>query len=289
MLESESGILYTGIYRATVIKQETHGRLKLYIYGVTPKSITDYYSEDGIYNDILVSDLPFAEPAMSLFGGTGTTNGFISYPHIGATVWCFFENYDYMRPVYFATCPAGEIYNSEYLDELSSIDTEYSINEIKHDLVIGNNRLTFNEKGHVILKVQSHQDISAYTVIDILPNTTDILITNGNVYTHISAIPDKSDIAIINSETSSHVIVVPGEVYLTTDIVNAYASKSTTITSPKIELNSSTTTINGITTINGDTTINGTTTITPDAIIGGKSFIGHTHTGNVGAPTSPPL
>ena len=58
MLESESGILYTGIYRATVIKQETHGRLKLYIYGVTPKSITDYYSEDGIYNDILVSDLP---------------------------------------------------------------------------------------------------------------------------------------------------------------------------------------------------------------------------------------
>lgn len=296
MLESESGIMYTGIYRATVIKQESHGKLKLYIYGVTPKPIEEYYN-----NDVLVSDLPFAEPAMSLFGGTGTTNGFISYPHVGATVWCFFENYDYMRPVYFATCPAGEEYEKTY-NKVCQKELNQTNDFGVHRLVINNNILTFEEDSHVILEVIDKDDPSKFTTVDILPNTTDILITNGTAYTHINAIPDKSDIIIQNPQTLTQVIAIPGAVELTTDNIQVNATKSTTINSPAIELNSSTTTINsvattingtttinGLTNINGITNINGLTNILPDAIIGGKSFIDHKHTCTITGITTPPL
>ena len=32
-----------------------------------------------------------------------------SYPNIGAIVWCFFENGDHNRPVYFASTLGGEL------------------------------------------------------------------------------------------------------------------------------------------------------------------------------------
>lgn len=66
-------------------------------------------------------------------------------------------------------------------------------------------------------------------------------------------------------------------------------------TTNKVDVTSPTVTVNGTTTINGDTTVNGTlhvtgaTTIDPDATIGGKSFLSHSHTGNMGSPTSPPI
>lgn len=47
--------------------------------------------------------------------------------------------------------------------------------------------------------------------------------------------------------------------------------------------------ITGITTIDSDTIFNANETVAGDSTIGGKSFLGHTHTGNAGVPTSPPL
>ena len=47
--------------------------------------------------------------------------------------------------------------------------------------------------------------------------------------------------------------------------------------------------ITGTTLIDSSTTINALTTINADAVIGNKSFLGHMHIGNMGAPTSPPI
>ena len=181
MIKSDSGLMYTGIYRATVLRQEKFGKLKLYIYGVTAHTIDTYLN-----NQFAIDDLPDAEPAISLFGGTGETNGFISYPHIGATVWCFFENYDYLKPVYFATCPAGKTYNTTYnnlADNKGFTNTNKNYksfeNNIDHKLVIGNNHLTFNEDGHVVLEVNSKNNPQEYTTIDILPTTTELYVHNS--------------------------------------------------------------------------------------------------------------
>lgn len=42
-------------------------------------------------------------------------------------------------------------------------------------------------------------------------------------------------------------------------------------------------------TLEGNVTINGAVTVTGDVVSGGKSYLGHTHTGNAGVPTSQPL
>lgn len=68
----------------------------------------------------------------------------------------------------------------------------------------------------------------------------------------------------------------------TTDQLTVTTTNSVNMTSPAINLN-------GATTINGTLHVTGSTTIDPDATIGGKSFLGHKHTGNMGSPTSPPL
>lgn len=53
----------------------------------------------------------------------------------------------------------------------------------------------------------------------------------------------------------------------------------TIVCSGDVNITASHATVNAETTINGDTTINGTAHISKDAVIGGKSFLGHTHGG----------
>ena len=76
----------------------------------------------------------------------------------------------------------------------------------------------------------------------------------------------------------------------TTDELSIHTSNKV-----KIETNETSISSDGGITMYGPTTINGTlhvtdaTTIDADASIGTISFLGHFHTGNVGAPTSPPI
>lgn len=78
---------YYGFYRGTVVQQLTNGFCKIRIPGVLA------------YDD--VDKLPPAESATDIAGGTGK-NGTFSYPDVNSTVWCFFEQGDVNRPVYFA-------------------------------------------------------------------------------------------------------------------------------------------------------------------------------------------
>lgn len=112
---------FDGVYRGYVIYNEdplNRGRIKIFVPGVYSSKYMDNY-------DVL----PWALPAMSIFGG-GSTNalkegvlnkevGYSSVPHMGnvstgSQVFVFFENGDINHPVYFAVAQSGEGWLSEH-------------------------------------------------------------------------------------------------------------------------------------------------------------------------------
>ena len=112
------------IYRGFVVNNEdplNKGRIKIFVPGVYSSKFMD-----------VPEQLPWALPAMSIFGG-GSTNkhregvlnkevGWSSVPHMGnvetgAQVFVFFENGNINHPVYFAVSQSGEGWISEHPDQ----------------------------------------------------------------------------------------------------------------------------------------------------------------------------
>ena len=77
-----------GFFRGQVMQQLTNGYCKISIPGIL--DFTD------------VNKLPPAECATSSFGGQNE-NGTFQYPELYSSVWCFFENGNANKPVYFAS------------------------------------------------------------------------------------------------------------------------------------------------------------------------------------------
>lgn len=134
----------SGFYRGTVIQRSSNrsGRLKIWIPGVYDESWIDQPSK-----------LPDAEPASPLFAGCLNGNGMFSYPNIGSTVWCFFQNEDQNLPVYFAatyagTDPAGQFAACEPLPDN---DTGAYI----HKIVCGKTTILLSETGNLILETRT--------------------------------------------------------------------------------------------------------------------------------------
>lgn len=75
------------------------------------------------------------------------------------------------------------------------------------------------------------------------------------------------------------------------DFINV-TCQSATVNATDVTVNASNATINATTTINGNTTINGDLTVNGNESVSGTAhaanYDAHTHTGNLGAPTSPP-
>lgn len=116
---------YTGIYRGTVTYNDdpdVKGKVKIFVHGVYP----DEYEAKPEY-------LPWAEPAMGLFGGNWTNQkpdshgnhlnsqvGWCTVPHAGlkpdtgSEVYLFFEHGDINFPIYFAAVQAGDGWFSEH-------------------------------------------------------------------------------------------------------------------------------------------------------------------------------
>jgi hypothetical protein len=94
------------------------GRVKVFVPGVYP----DEYQKS-------FDKLPWAEPAMGIFGGSWTSNGgsnketgICSIPHAGtngdgAQVWVFFEANDIRFPVYFAVAQSGAGWTSNHSNQ----------------------------------------------------------------------------------------------------------------------------------------------------------------------------
>lgn len=122
--ENENIKKLNGFYRGTVLKHLYNGKCKVFIYGV--------------YNENYINDpdkLPDAEQAMPIFGGSYEGSGMFSYPNLGSTVWCFFQNGDQNYPVIFATTLAGSNARKEWTNSGPFIIR----NEYKKDLELNDN------------------------------------------------------------------------------------------------------------------------------------------------------
>lgn len=108
----ENSKFFNNIYRGIVVNnkelERSTGRLQIFVPGVYPKESEN----SGL--------LPWAEPAMPLFGECNKYSGIWARPAIGSHVWVFFEGGDHMRPVFFATIP-----HSKWL--LSSMPGKYAL------------------------------------------------------------------------------------------------------------------------------------------------------------------
>lgn len=114
-----------------------------------------------------------------------------------------------------------------------------------------------------------------------------------NKYTHVvDCMKGEVDIQIVSNKTGNTCVITFDSngvmTVTTTDKLDIKTTNSVTITTPQTTINSETT-INGATTINSTLHVTSQTTIDADAVIGGKSFLGHMHVGNMGAATSPPI
>lgn len=101
--ENENIKKLNGFYRGTVLKHLPAGKCKVFIYGV--------YNENYLESP---DNLPDAEQAAPLYGGCNNGNGVFSYPNIGSSVWCFFQNGDQNLPVIFASTLGGDIAKENY-------------------------------------------------------------------------------------------------------------------------------------------------------------------------------
>lgn len=110
-----------GMKRGIVISNsdpECRGRCKIFVPGVYPQKFADQ-----------PDSLPWAEPAMSLFGGGWSSassanreTGVCTVPHAGtngdgAQVWVFFDNDDIRYPVYFAVAQSGDGWFSRHSNQ----------------------------------------------------------------------------------------------------------------------------------------------------------------------------
>lgn len=84
-------VKFNSIYRGKVLNTadpDKLGRIKVCVF--------------GIFDEIEITALPWAVPAMPLFSGAGAGFGYFVVPEVDSHVWCFFEAGDLYQPVYFA-------------------------------------------------------------------------------------------------------------------------------------------------------------------------------------------
>ena len=97
----------------------------------------------------------------------------------------------------------------------------------------------------------------------------------------------------INTPVSVDVIAGQKVTVNTPGVVDVVAGQKVTVNTPgvvEVEAGSEVTVTAPQMTFNGDITVNGMVTVSGDVIGGGKvSLVSHVHTGNLGAPTTPPV
>jgi len=198
MLENEQPVsvgkikYFYGNYRGTVVDNYdplVKGRVKLHIPGVYPEELAK-----------TSSNLPWAEPAMDLFGGSwtnersgdlNTETGVTTIPHTskltlqGAQVWVFFEHGNWMRPIFFAACQGGEGWHSEHNNQhvIKTDNVRVRIDERPGDSKSTCKFTSYNEKCNLLSKKQVIKDMPTRTDIEIWNEGGNAvnLIIKGNV------------------------------------------------------------------------------------------------------------
>lgn len=187
---------FPGLYRGTVVDNKDPlgaGRIRVRVL--------------AIYDGVRDEHLPWSQYADPFMGG-GDDVGGLFVPDVGARVWVFFENADFMTPVYFAGAPAKPHFPSE------KSNGEYPFN-----------RVLKTKAGHVI----EIDDSPGEERIKIThkSGTYDLIDKDGNVVQNIVGnLTQTVDGDVSQNVGGSLTSVVSGDTQLTTSNLTVNAGNS---------------------------------------------------------------
>lgn len=258
------------------------GRCKIRVYG---KMDQRQDPEDPQSAYVMPTDsLPWARPSVASSGGSNSGSGTFSVPKIGTILRVTFDNGNYYSPVYHESLypsdeTRAEIEAAYPNSHVLIYDTAFGLTG---DLQSGNPEVT-NEREGEHIKVffteekglmMDYTTTEGPTTINIKPdNSVEIINANGDsivmlndgniTFTHSAQFTINSGAdTVINADTNTVVNCVDAKIN---------ASGETHVNSPRIKLGEA----------------------AAESVIKGDTFRawvdGHTHVGNLGAPTSPPI
>lgn len=105
----------------------------------------------------MADNLPDCEQASSLSFGTNKGLGVFTYPNIGSTVWCFFENGDQNLPVYFASSLGGPEASKNW-DAARKMAGSHPEDAYVHKIHVKNSDIEIYESGMMIVRINDSAD-----------------------------------------------------------------------------------------------------------------------------------
>ena len=202
----------TGFYRGKVVSHLPGGQCKIWIEaaGWPATWETESSSQTDIYgNQLRGAKYPTANQAAPLGGGF-CGNGIFCYPQLSSYVWCFFENGDENKPIYFATDPRGPTTESQYSEVAKSDpnDNTYMLKFGNSTIEIGNNSIQMShQNSNINSNTDEDQPSKRFTIqiddtgINIQDNDNNSFVNiNTNGYINISTINETSKITLDNTK-----------------------------------------------------------------------------------------
>jgi hypothetical protein len=225
------------------------GRCKIRVYGKMDDRV-DSEDPESAYK-IPTLALPWARPHQLMYGGSSTGSGKFEIPKLGSIVRMTFDNGNFYQPIYHEN-----IYPSD--ETKAEIQASYQNSHVLiYDTAFG---LTGGENGTEVTNDRDGEGVKVFFTEE-KGLMMDYTTTEGP--TTINIKPDNS-VEITNPNGDTIVLLNDGKLTIT-------ATGETHINSPRIKLGEA----------------------AAEAIIKGDTFAGifdaHTHIGNLGAPTSPPM
>ena len=248
------------------------GRCKIRVYGKMDDRV-DTEDPESAYK-IPTAALPWSRPHQLMYGGSNTGSGKFEIPKLGSVVRITFDNGNYYQPVYHEN-----IYPSD--ETRAEIEPSYQNSHVLvYDTAFG---LTGGENGTEVTNEREGEHIKVFFTEE-KGLMIDYTTTEGP--TTVNVKPDNS-VEIINANGDSMVMLNDGNITFT------HSAKFIINSTDNTEINCKDAIINcDNTIINHSASIELGQGATEPLVLGNKMlalFNSHTHVGNKGIPTSPPM
>ena len=250
------------------------GRCKIRVYGKMDDRVDPADPESAFKMPTLA--LPWARPHQLMYGGSITGSGKFEIPKLGSIVRMTFDNGNFYQPIYHEN-----IYPSD--ETKAEIETSYQNSHVLiYDTAFG---LT-GELQDGVSEVINEREGEHVKVFFTEEKGLMMDYTTATGPTTINIKPDNS-VEVINANGDTIVMLNDGNITFT------HSAKFTINSGANTEINCEDAIINcKNTVINHSSTIELGEGATEPLVLGNKMlalFNSHTHIGNHGAPTSPPM
>ena len=266
------------------------GRCKIRVYGKLDDRV-DPENPESAYK-IPTATLPWARPHQLMYGGSATGSGKFEIPKLGSIVRVTFDNGNFYQPVYHEN-----VYPSD--ETKAQIEAAYQNSHVLvYDTAFG---LT-GELQDGVSEVTNEREGEHIKVFFTEEKGLMMDYTTAEGPTTVNIKPDNS-VEIINANGDSIVMLNDGNITFTHSAVFTINSGADTVINTDTNFIVNATADTNINCVNAKITATGEAHINSpriklgeaaaEAVIKGDTFAGifdsHTHIGNAGRPTSPPM